>query len=169
MRQKGQDRGKSSIINNYLTNEHRNNFTKYLLSREIKISNDEKMTVKDLIKFFNVNYDYEAIIKNKKYLFFNDDKKEKKFLSFETYIKDELDNFIKEAKKNLNESIVIKLTEARTMKLQDDSKKIEIILKDKRKKYLRDSLKENLKSTLIKIFNILSAYLKNNNEILEEK
>ena len=162
-------RVKSSIINNYLTNEHRNNFTKYLLSREIKISNDEKMTVKDLIKFFNVNYDYEAIIKNKKYLFFNDDKKEKKFLSFETYIKDELDNFIKEAKKNLNESIVIKLTEARTMKLQDDSKKIESILKDKRKKYLRDSLKENLKSTLIKIFNILSAYLKNNNEILEEK
>jgi hypothetical protein len=62
-------RVKSSIINNYLTNEHRNNFTKYLLSREIKISNDEKMTVKDLIKFFNVNYDYEAIIKNKKYLF----------------------------------------------------------------------------------------------------
>jgi hypothetical protein len=55
------------------------------------------------------------------------------------------------------------------MKLQDDSKKIESILKDKRKKYLRDSLKENLKSTLIKIFNILSAYLKNNNEILEEK
>ncbi len=162
-------RVKSSIINNYLTNEHRNNFTKYLLSREIKISNDEKMTVKDLIKFFNVNYDYEAIIKNKKYLFFNDDKKEKKFLSFETYIKDELDNFIKEAKKNLNESIVLKLTEARTIKLQDDSKKIEIILKDKRKKYLRDSLKENLKSTLIKIFNILSAYLKNNNEILEEK
>lgn len=45
-------RVKSSIINNYLTNEHRNNFTKYLLSREIKISNDEKMTVKDLIKFF---------------------------------------------------------------------------------------------------------------------
>lgn len=162
-------RVKSSIINNYLTNEHRNNFTKYLLSREIKISNDEKMTVKDLIKFFNVNYDYEAIIKNKKYLFFKDDKKEKKFLSFETYIKDELDNFIKEAKKNLNESIVLKLTEARTIKLQDDSKKIEIILKDKRKKYLRDSLKENLKSTLIKIFNILSAYLKNNNEILEEK
>ena len=162
-------RVKSSIINNYLTNEHRNNFTKYLLSREIKISNDEKMTVKDLIKFFNVNYDYEAIIKNKKYLFFNDDKKEKKFLSFETYIKDELDNFIKEAKKNLNESIVLKLTEARTIKLQDDSKKIESILKDKRKKYLRDSLKENLKSTLIKIFNILSAYLKNNNEILEEK
>lgn len=58
-----------------------------------------------------------------------------------------MDNFIKEAK-NLNESIVIKLTEARTMKLQDDSKNW-AYLKIK-KKYLRDSLKENLKSTLIK-------------------
>lgn len=41
---------------------------------------------------------------------------------------------------------------------------------------MRDSLKENLKSTFIKIFNILSAYLKNtlkywkkNKEISEEK
>lgn len=54
----------------------------------------------------------------------------------ETYIKDELDNFIKEAK-NLNESIAIKFTEARTMKLQDDSKKLRAYLKIKEKIFER--------------------------------
>lgn len=158
---------KRSIENGYLTTIHKNSFTEYLLSREVEVSSNNKILIKDLIEFFNINYSYEHTIEKK---LFRADEKETRFLSFETYIKDGLDNFIKEAKKNLNESIVLKLTEARTLWPQGNPKKIEDILKDRRKKYLRDYLKENLKSKLKEIFNELSLNLKKNIEnILEEK
>ncbi|PWE24099.1 hypothetical protein DGE88_10170, partial [Aliarcobacter skirrowii] len=48
------NRVKSNIEKEYLTKDHRNNFTEYLLSREIEVSNNEKVTVKHLIKFFNI-------------------------------------------------------------------------------------------------------------------
>lgn len=157
---------KRSIENGYLTTIHKNSFTEYLLSREVEVSSNNKMPIKDLIEFFNINYSYEHEIKN---LLKKNEKKIRE-ISFETYIKDELDNFIKEAKKNLDKYIILGLTEARTLWTQDNPKKIEDILKDRRKKYLRDYLKENLKSKLKEIFNELSLYLKKNIEnILEEK
>ncbi|PWE19076.1 dynamin family protein [Aliarcobacter skirrowii] len=161
------NRVKSNIEKEYLTKDHRNNFTEYLLSREIEVSNNEKVTVKHLIKFFNIEYSYEHI---KKEPFYKLDKKENKSIDFETYIKDRLDDFIKEAKENLHKSIVLNFTEARTMKFGDDSNKIEAILKDRKKNYLREYLEKNLESTLKNISDILLEYLRNNSDkILEGK
>ncbi|PWE24425.1 hypothetical protein, partial [Aliarcobacter skirrowii] len=65
---------------------------------------------------------------------------------------------------------VLNFTEARTMKFGDDSNKIEAILKDRKKNYLREYLEKNLESTLKNISDILLEYLRNNSDkILEGK
>ncbi|MCT7525935.1 dynamin family protein [Aliarcobacter cryaerophilus] len=159
---------KIEIEKNYLTNQHRNNFTEYLLSREIKISNDEKITVKDLIEFFNINYSYKYTIKTG---WFEENKEEIRFLSFETYIKDKLSEFISESINKLNGDIKLGPLETKSIgfSIKDDPEKINSKLKHLKTNYLREYMRKNLESKLIEIFDNLSTYLKNNNEILEEK